>query len=85
MTGREAGTTTDVPAAYLALRDDAVAALEAWQAPDAGQEQWRREFLELCAAHPDALWKQGPPQHLTSGATTKFGIVIPKVAVAVTA
>ncbi|MFC8504219.1 NUDIX hydrolase [Pedococcus sp. NPDC057267] len=68
MTGPDTGIATGVPAAYLALRDDAVAALEAWQAPYAGQEQWRREFLELCAAHPDALWKQGPPQHLTTGA-----------------
>jgi 8-oxo-dGTP pyrophosphatase MutT (NUDIX family) len=57
-----------VPPAYLALREDAVTALEAWQAPDTQQEQWRREFLQLCAEHAGALWKQGPPAHLTTGA-----------------
>jgi 8-oxo-dGTP pyrophosphatase MutT (NUDIX family) len=57
-----------VPAAYLRLRQDAVATLEAWQAPDRGQEQLRTELLEHCAAEPGALWKQGPPAHLTTGA-----------------
>ena len=46
MTAGEPGTATDVPPAYLALREDAVAALEAWHAPDPGQERWRREFRE---------------------------------------
>jgi 8-oxo-dGTP pyrophosphatase MutT (NUDIX family) len=58
----------EVPAAYLALREDAVARLEVWEAPDAQQEQWRRELLDHCAQHPGALWKQGPRQHLTTGA-----------------
>ena len=59
---------TEVPAAYLSLREDALARLEAWQAPDPQQEQWRRELVEHCLEHPGALWKQGPPQHLTTGA-----------------
>ena len=57
-----------VPAAYLRLRDDAIARLATWNAPDAQQEQWRTELLEHCRLHPDALWKQGPAQHLTTGA-----------------
>ena len=57
-----------VPAAYLALREDAIARLSAWGAPDAQQETWRTELLEHCREHPDAMWKQGPPQHLTTGA-----------------
>jgi 8-oxo-dGTP pyrophosphatase MutT (NUDIX family) len=57
-----------VPAAYLALRDDAMATLRAWDAFDDQQEQWRRELLAHLEVHPGAMWKQGPPQHLTAGA-----------------
>lgn len=57
-----------VPAAYLALRADAITRLEGWTAPDPQQEAWRTELLDHCRAHPDAMWKQGPPQHLTTGA-----------------
>jgi 8-oxo-dGTP pyrophosphatase MutT (NUDIX family) len=58
----------EVPAAYLRLREDAVATLESWHAPDACQEGLRAELLAHCAAEPGALWKQGPPVHLTTGA-----------------
>ena len=57
-----------LPAAYLALREDAVEVLTAWHAPDPAQDRLRGELLAHCAAHPDALWKQGPPAHLTTGA-----------------
>jgi 8-oxo-dGTP pyrophosphatase MutT (NUDIX family) len=57
-----------VPAAYLALRDDAITQLAAWTAPDPQQEAWRTELLDHCRQHPDAMWKHGPPQHLTTGA-----------------
>jgi 8-oxo-dGTP pyrophosphatase MutT (NUDIX family) len=57
-----------VPAAYLALRQDAISELAAWSAPSPQQERWRTELLEHCQRHPDALWKQGPAQHLTTGA-----------------
>jgi 8-oxo-dGTP pyrophosphatase MutT (NUDIX family) len=57
-----------VPAAYLALRQDAISELAAWFAPSPQQERWRTELLEHCQRHPDALWKQGPAQHLTTGA-----------------
>lgn len=60
--------STGVPTAYLALRDDAITQLAAWDAPDAQQEARRAELLEHCQRHPDAMWKQGPPQHLTTGA-----------------
>ena len=56
----------DVPAAYLRLRSDAMRTLEQWRAPDAQQERLRGELLEHCAQHPGALWKQGPPAHLTA-------------------
>ncbi|SDO62208.1 8-oxo-dGTP pyrophosphatase MutT, NUDIX family [Pedococcus dokdonensis] len=57
-----------VPTGYLALRADAMTRLEGWDAPDAQQESWRKELLEHCRDHPGAMWKQGPPQHLTTGA-----------------
>jgi 8-oxo-dGTP pyrophosphatase MutT (NUDIX family) len=57
-----------VPAAYLALREDAISQLAGWTAPDPQQEAWRTELLEHCRAHPDAMWRHGPPQHLTTGA-----------------
>jgi 8-oxo-dGTP pyrophosphatase MutT (NUDIX family) len=59
---------TGVPTAYLALRDDAIAQLDAWVAPDAQQENLRGDLLAHCAQHPNALWKQGPPAHLTASA-----------------
>lgn len=61
-------TTPEVPAPYLALREDAIERLDAWRAPDPQQEQWRVELLDHCRTHPGAMWKQGPPQHLTTGA-----------------
>jgi len=51
--------------AWLRLRADAIARLEAWEAPDAAQERLREQFLAHLAAHPDAMSKQGPPAHLT--------------------
>jgi 8-oxo-dGTP pyrophosphatase MutT (NUDIX family) len=57
-----------VPTAYLALREDARALLSGWDAPDAQQEALRVELLEHLDAHEDAMWKQGPPAHLTASA-----------------
>ena len=62
------GAPTGVPAAYLRLREDAQALLDRWQAPSPQQEGLRTELLAHCAAHPDAMWKQGPPAHLTASA-----------------
>ncbi|QGN59468.1 NUDIX domain-containing protein [Nostocoides sp. HKS02] len=55
-----------MPAAYLALREDARRVLDRWRAPSAAQDRLRRELLAHCDEHPGALWKQGPPAHLTA-------------------
>ena len=55
-----------VVTAFARLRADAVALLEGWAAPDAGQDRLRREYLEHLAAHPDGVAKAGPPAHLTA-------------------
>jgi 8-oxo-dGTP pyrophosphatase MutT (NUDIX family) len=60
--------STGVPTAYLALRDDAQALLSGWAAPDAQQDAVRVELLEHLDEHADAMWKQGPPAHLTASA-----------------
>jgi 8-oxo-dGTP pyrophosphatase MutT (NUDIX family) len=59
---------TGVPTAYLALRDDARALLSGWAAPDAQQDALRAELLGHLDEHADAMWKQGPPAHLTASA-----------------
>jgi 8-oxo-dGTP pyrophosphatase MutT (NUDIX family) len=43
----------------------AVATLEGWRAPSAGQERLRRDYLDHLASHPDGAWRHGPPAHLT--------------------
>jgi 8-oxo-dGTP pyrophosphatase MutT (NUDIX family) len=58
----------DVPAAYRRLHARAVALLRTWTAPDAAQEARRQDVLAHLAAHPGAMWKQGPPAHLTASA-----------------
>jgi 8-oxo-dGTP pyrophosphatase MutT (NUDIX family) len=60
--------STGVPTEYLALRDDARALLSGWAAPDAQQDALRVELLEHLDGHADAMWKQGPPAHLTASA-----------------
>ena len=57
-------TATTSPSWRL-LHDDAVARLEAWEAPDPEQEQLRLSYLDHLRAHPDAMSKAGPPAHLT--------------------
>jgi 8-oxo-dGTP pyrophosphatase MutT (NUDIX family) len=61
-------TPPGVPAAYLALRADALRLLDSWPAPDAGQERLRTELLAHAQEHAGAMWKQGPPAHLTASA-----------------
>ncbi|HEU5241444.1 MAG TPA: NUDIX domain-containing protein, partial [Ornithinibacter sp.] len=55
-----------VVTAYRHLRVDAQAVLEAWHAPDAGQDRLRRTYLGHLAAQPDAVARAGPPAHLTA-------------------
>jgi 8-oxo-dGTP pyrophosphatase MutT (NUDIX family) len=50
----------------LTLYDTAVRLLRDWQAPDDGQEQLRRDYLDHLSLYPDGLLKSGPPEHLTA-------------------
>jgi 8-oxo-dGTP pyrophosphatase MutT (NUDIX family) len=59
-------TPTSLPTAYRLLHEDATRRLCAWRAPDQAQEELRKSYLAHLAAHPDALWKQGPASHLTA-------------------
>ncbi|TQM62287.1 NUDIX hydrolase [Humibacillus xanthopallidus] len=52
-------------AAYRSLREDAVARLTEWPAPNEDQERLRREYLHHLEQHPDAMARSGPPAHLT--------------------
>lgn len=51
-----------------ALHADALAVLESWHAPDAGQEAWREDYVQHLRAHEDGVWKACFPTHLTAGA-----------------
>lgn len=50
----------------MTLHDNAVRLLQGWEAPTAGQDGLRGGYLDHLAAHPDGLWKDGPPAHLTA-------------------
>ena len=51
-----------------ALRDDALATLRHWVAPDPGQERLRRAYVDHLDAHPDGTERACHPAHLTAGA-----------------
>ncbi len=57
-----------VPTACLELPEDARTVLSSWRAPSVQQETLRQELLAHVDAHEDALWKHGPPAHLTASA-----------------
>lgn len=50
----------------MSLHTQATRTLENWSAPTAAQETLRLGYLEHLAAHPDGVWKTGPPEHLTA-------------------
>lgn len=52
-------------AAYLRLREDALARLSVWRAPDPEQESLRRDYVAHLQRHADGMAKAGPPAHLT--------------------
>ncbi|MEH3032892.1 MAG: NUDIX domain-containing protein [Aeromicrobium erythreum] len=52
----------------MTLHHDALTLLRAWTAPDAGQETWRREFVEHLTSHDDGVWRSCRPDHLTASA-----------------
>ncbi|WP_049572249.1 NUDIX hydrolase [Nocardiopsis sp. SBT366] len=50
----------------MGLHSDARSVLDAWTAPDAGQEELRRSYLDHLDAHGDAMWRSCLPGHLTA-------------------
>ncbi len=50
----------------MTLHDDAVRVLTAWTAPDEAQEKVRLDFLGHLAEHPDGMWRECAPGHLTA-------------------
>lgn len=55
-----------LPAEYRLLHENAARQLSGWRAPDPAQETLRAGYLVHLAAHPDAMWKLGPPAHFTA-------------------
>lgn len=51
----------------MSLHNDALAALEAWPAPDARQERLRHRIVDHLRAHPDGVYRECLPDHLTAG------------------
>ena len=52
----------------MSLRDDALAVLGGWTAPDAGQEHLRQRYVEHLVAQSDGAYRECRPDHLTVGA-----------------
>ncbi len=52
----------------MTLHADAVATLSRWGPPDARDESLRRAYLHHLAEHPDAMWRECRPAHLTASA-----------------
>ncbi|MFE9242691.1 NUDIX hydrolase [Nocardiopsis sp. NPDC006938] len=50
----------------MVLHANARAVLGAWIAPDAGQEELRRSYVDHLDAHADAMWRSCLPGHLTA-------------------
>ncbi|GAB3985442.1 NUDIX hydrolase [Actinoallomurus acanthiterrae] len=50
----------------MTLHADAVRALSDWDAPDAGQDLLREDFLAHLSAHENAMWRECVPGHLTA-------------------
>ncbi|MFC4560435.1 NUDIX domain-containing protein [Nocardiopsis mangrovi] len=50
----------------MSLHDDARAVLTSWAAPDPRQDELRRSYLHHLDTHPDAMWRDCRPGHLTA-------------------
>lgn len=50
----------------MSLHGTAVELLSGWRAPDEAQEVLRRDYLAHLERHRDAVWRDGPPAHLTA-------------------
>lgn len=55
-----------MPAAFTALHGDARALLTSWSPPNDEQERCRERFLDVLAADPTAMWREGEPTHFTA-------------------
>ncbi len=55
-----------IPPGLLRLHADARHRLSTWGAPTPDQDRLRAAYLEHLRVHPDALWRSGPPAHLTA-------------------
>ena len=51
-----------------ALREDALATLRAWTAPDARQQALRQEYVDHLDVHADGMTRGCHPDHVTAGA-----------------
>ena len=52
----------------MTLRDDALAVLGSWVAPDEAQETLRLRYVEHLGTHAGAAYRECRPDHLTVGA-----------------
>ncbi|MDO5710922.1 MAG: NUDIX domain-containing protein [Micrococcales bacterium] len=71
MTARDDAADSPTPPldpGFGRLRDRAVDLLAGWDAPEAGQDALRADYLAHLEQHPGACAKAGPPEHLTAGA-----------------
>lgn len=50
------------------LHADALRVLRSWHAPDAAQEQLRRDYVRHLEEHPDGMTRPCPGAHVTAGA-----------------
>ncbi|KQX69830.1 NUDIX hydrolase [Angustibacter sp. Root456] len=48
------------------LLADVVRTLSAWSPPDDAQSALRANYLAHLAAHPNGIWREGPPEHVTA-------------------
>ncbi len=50
----------------MSLHADAVAVLTGYRPVEADQQRLRGQYLRHLAEHPDGIWRDGPPAHLTA-------------------
>jgi 8-oxo-dGTP pyrophosphatase MutT (NUDIX family) len=58
--------TTEGADVRHALLRDARDVLTRWDAPSPQQDALRRDYLAHLDEHPDGVWREGPPAHLTA-------------------
>lgn len=57
----------------MTLHADALALLEGWRAPHAGQERLRERYADHLRAHPDGLDRSCVPDHITASTVVLNG------------